>query len=69
MGTQQIPATSVSGIKHSSAFLACTGLCSNCTFVGVVRVGLPFCACVVDRAAPETKSKVRPKKKFACPGF
>ena len=45
MGTQQIPAPSVSAIKYSkSKLLACTGL-HNCTFVGVVRVG--FSACVL----------------------
>ena len=36
--------------------------------MGVVRVGLRFSACVVDGSAIETKSKVRPKKKFARAG-
>ena len=52
MGTQQIPAPPVSAIKHSSApnfFLAHAGL--HVPFVGVVRVGLRFCAYVVDGSA------------------
>ena len=49
MGTQQMPAPSVSAIKRSSAPNSL--LTQGCTFVGVVRVGLRFCACVVDGSA------------------
>ena len=51
--TQQMPAPSVSAIKCSSApnSLLAQAACSNCTLVGVVRVGLRFCARIVDGSA------------------
>ena len=44
MGTQQTPA------PVSATFASCAAR-SNCKFVGVVRVGLRFSACVVDGSA------------------
>ena len=50
MGTQQTPAPSVSATKNSSAPSSIV-LHVQCKFVGVVRVGLRFSACVVDGSA------------------